>query len=97
MCGLQTLLAHFGVDVKISRLEQILFLLQKTQLVGCHHYGDNPYYVPNKFRKIYVDYTGKEKNQKFQRERFKARVWREIQSDNFRKNVFEIASKGKHK
>ncbi|RJG05143.1 hypothetical protein D3870_03125 [Noviherbaspirillum cavernae] len=93
---LQFLLSHFGIDVKIARLEQILFLLEKTQLVTCQHYGDNKYFVPRKFRKIYVDYTSKSGAASFKRDRAKADIWTEVQKDPFRKNVFELANKGGH-
>lgn len=90
---LNGLLKGFGIEITPTRLTQILFLLEKTELITCQHYGNNQYYVPRKFKKIYIDYTSKAQEQSFKRETTKAHVWDEIQKDVYRKRVYEIAYK----
>lgn len=93
---LQTLLSFLGIEATIARLDQILFVLEKTELVICKHYGDNKYFVPKRFRNTYIDYTAKSGGKTFKRDRLKANIWKEIQDDSFRKNVFELANKEVH-
>ncbi|MCM2566292.1 retron St85 family effector protein [Janthinobacterium kumbetense] len=94
---LQKILLHFGIEIKTARLDQILFLLQKTELISYRQYGNNHYYIPKKFRKIYVDYTTSKPGINFKRERFKTIIWKEIQSDAFRKSIFELENDGSKK
>lgn len=84
-----SLLKHFNVEISISRLNQILFLLEKTKLILCKHYGDNQYYAPLKFKKAYIDYNSKQSESSFQRERTKAAIWAEIQKNHYRKYVYD--------
>lgn len=90
---LQRLALHFGVDLKLPRLNQILFLLEKTELIISNHYGANQFYMPHKFKKIYVDYTSNTGSPPFKREKTKALVWNEIQNDSHRKHVHALANK----
>ncbi len=95
---LQKLAQLFIGEIALSRLSQILFLLEKTCLIKCKHYGNNQYFVPWKFRKIYLDYTSKTDESPFKRETTKALVWKEIQNDQYRKHVHGIATeKGRGK
>lgn len=91
---LQRLALHFGIDLKLPRLKQILYLLEKTKLITCQLYGDNQYYVPRNFRQVYVDYTSKTGSFSFKRETTKALRWDEIQKDQYRKSVYESANEG---
>lgn len=86
---LQQLAQHFGIEMKLARLAQILFLLEKTQLIYCQHYGNNQYYVPRNFKKIYLDYTSNSSSPPFKRDKTKTLIWTEIQKDSYRKNVYE--------
>ncbi len=90
---LQQLASDFGLEINLPRLKQILFLLEKTELITCQHYGDNQYYIPRNFRKKYVDYTSKAEASPFKRETTKALVWDEIQKDQHLKSVFKLANK----
>lgn len=90
---IQVIIRKFDVQIKKKRLDQILFLLQKTRFIHCQPYGNNDYYVPNKFRKIYLDYTSKKEKTSFKRENTKALIWNEIQSDEFRKHAQDLAVK----
>jgi hypothetical protein len=90
---LQQLAQHFGIEMKLARINQILFLLEKTQLIYCKHYGNNQYYIPRKFKKIYLDYTSKSSSPSFKRDKTKTLIWEEIQNDQYRKNVYEAAIK----
>lgn len=90
---LQQLVAHFGRPIKMPRLNQILFMLAKAELVTCQHYGKNEYFLPKNFKKIYIDYTAKAGESSFKRERTKTQIWNEIQNDHYRKNVYELANK----
>lgn len=91
------LASHFEVVIKSQRLNQILFLLEKTNLISCRHYGDNQYYLPNINKKISIDYTSITGAPSFKREATKALVWNEIQTDQYRKNVLELAKEGASK
>lgn len=90
---LQQLASHFGIGMKLSRLNQILFLLEKTKLITCLHYGDNQYYAPRKFKQKYIDYTSKVGSPSFKREKTKALRWAEIQNDKYQKHVYALANK----
>lgn len=90
---LMMLLKHFGIELNLSRLNQILFLLNKTKLIISKQYGDNWYYAPLKFKKIYIDYTSKVPGSSFKREKLKAQIWAEIQNDDYRRYVYESTSK----
>jgi hypothetical protein len=89
---LQRLAFHFGIDLKLPRLNQILFLLEKTELIFSKHYGGNQFYMPRKFKKIYVDYTSKTGVPSFKREKTKALIWAEIQKDSHRKYLYAAAN-----
>jgi hypothetical protein len=90
---LMTLIKHFDVEINAPRLNQILFLLDKTKLIFCKHYGDNQYYAPLKFKKTYIDYTSKLSQPSFKRDRTKALVWEEIQKDAYLKYVYYSVKK----
>lgn len=90
---LQLLISHFGKPMKLPRLNQILFMLEKAELITCQQYGNNEYFLPRKFKKIYIDYTSNKGASPFKREKTKAQIWQEIQKDQFRKNVYELAMK----
>lgn len=87
------LASHFGTNMRMSRLEQILFLLGKTELISSRHYGGIEYYFPLKFKKIYVDYTSKSGCSPFKRARFKALVSQDIERDKNRKIVYDLTVK----
>lgn len=93
---LQQLVSHFGIEIKSTRLNQILFLLEKTELIKCEHYGKNKYYVAQKFRKQYVDYRSKKGERSFHRDRFKTKIWEELEKDSNRKYSYESATKERH-
>jgi hypothetical protein len=81
----------FNVNLIFSRIYQLLFLLEKVELITCQHYGDTQYYIPKNFKKIYLDYTSKTSEKSFKRDRFKTLIWAEIQTDKFRKNAYEAS------
>lgn len=89
---LKQLAAHFGIKLSLPRLNQFLFLLEKTELIICKHSFGGQYYLPRKFKK-YIDYTSKTDSASFKRETTKARVLEEIQNDQPRKNAYELATK----
>jgi len=90
---LQILMAHFGKQMSFPRLNQILYVLEKVGLIIRKPYGNNEYFLPGKFRKMYVDYTSKTGARAFNRGKAKALIWGEIQKDQFRKNVHELVIK----
>ncbi len=89
---LKQLAMHFGFKLSLRRLNQLLFLLEKTALITCKHSFGNQYYSPRKFNK-YIDYTSKTNSASFKRETTKARVMEEIQNDQPRKNAYELVMK----
>ena len=89
---LQQLAEHFQIKLSLNRLSQILFLLEKTELIICKHSFGSQYYLPRKFKK-YIDFTSKTGCVSFKRESTKARVLEEIQNDQPRKNAYELAIK----
>lgn len=91
---LLSLVSHFGKKMEMSRLEQILFLLEKTELISSRHYVGVQYYFASKFKKVYVDYTAKSDCQKFKRARFIALVVKEIEKDKNRKIVYDSLKAG---
>lgn len=92
---LQHLATHFGVHLKLQRLNQLLFLLEKTKLIICRHYGGNQYFLPQSFRREYIDYTSGFTSSPFNRATTKTRAWEEVKSDAYRKSVLESAIKGR--
>ena len=92
---LQQLARHFDVELDLTRLEQMLFVLKKTGLVVHKWYGDNQYYLPGELKEQYMDYTSKPDVTSFERTRAKSEVFGEIQKDQFRKNVYESALRSK--
>jgi hypothetical protein len=90
---LQQLVTHFGEPIKLPRLSQIIFMLEKVGLIACKHYGKNEYYLPKKFKKVYVDYTAKAGASSFKRGKTKTLIFAEIQKDQYRRNVYESAIK----
>ncbi len=90
---IQTLARHFGVELPLRRLNQILFTLQKTQLITSQHYGNTQYFVPKRFRNTYIDFTSKVGANSFNRERAKTERWSEIQADQYRKYAYALANK----
>ena len=89
---LKQLASHFGAKLSLSRLNQLLFLLEKTELITCKHSFGGQYYLPRKFKK-YIDYTSKTGSTSFKRETTKARVLEEILNDQPRKNAYELVVK----
>jgi hypothetical protein len=89
---LKQLASHFGFKLSLPRLNQLLFLLEKTELITCKHSFGSQYYLPRKFKK-YIDYTSKTGSASFKRETTKARVLEEILNDQPRKNAYELVIK----
>ncbi len=89
---LKQLAMHFGFKLSLGRLNQLLFLLEKTELITCKHSFGNQYYLPRKFNK-YIDYTSKTGSSSFKRDTTKARVLEEIQNDQPRKSAYDLAIK----
>jgi hypothetical protein len=58
---LKELAGHFGVTLNNKRLEQLTFVLKKTDLISDLKYGGTLYFYPKKFRKPYIDYTSADK------------------------------------
>ena len=90
---LKEIAEHFGVKLGLARLDQILFVLERTQLVTGKHYGNTKYFVARRFRKAYLDFTSREGARSFNRDRFKAERLGEIQTDQNRKNAYQLAMK----
>lgn len=90
---LQTLATHFGLNLEGRRLDKILFVLEKVELITRERYGNNQYFVPHKFRKKYVSYTAKSGSPRFNRDKIKTEAWSEVQSDQFRRIAYDLASK----
>lgn len=83
----------FGVTLGMRRLEQILFALTKTSFVSSREYGTQQYFIANKFKKTYIDFTAKTGTDPFNRDRTKAERWLEIQDDYNRQAAYSLASK----
>ena len=90
---LQSLSAHFGAVLDIVRLKQILFVLEKTQLITAEEYGKVTYYVPRNFKRSYQDYAAKDGARPFKRETAKAKTYEEISQDKFRRFAYGQATK----
>ncbi len=90
---LQQLASHFGINIKMARLDQILFLLAKTELISSRHYVGTQYFFPLKFKKIYVEYTSNKNSPSFKRATLKARVSQDIERDKNRKIVYDLIRK----
>lgn len=93
---LQQLVSHFGIDLSLRRLKQIIFLLEKTKLVESHHYGNSLYLSPSGVEGIYIDYSAPSKARSFNRTSMTAKIWNELQTTP-RKNVIASLKKGASK
>ena len=89
---IQHLVSHFGLELGPSRLNQILFLLDKTGLITRQRYGNNLFYIPRNFKKRYIKYSSYSSGCSFRREGLKTSVWKEIQGDSYRRRVYEFVN-----
>lgn len=92
---LQRVAMHFGKDLKGQRLNEILFLLEKTSLITSKTYGDVKYYRPHNFQKTYVDYSSRSGASVFNRTRSKTLTLEELQGDKYRKHTHGLGDKAK--
>lgn len=90
---LRRLANHFANSLDAHRIGQILYLLEKVQLITCERYGKVDYFVPHKFRDTYIDFTALPGKGNFVRDRTKALAWEQIQKDQFRRIAFGLAGK----
>lgn len=90
---LKELAGHFGVTLNNKRLEQLTFVLKKTDLISDLKYGGTLYFYPKKFRKPYIDYTSADKTKPFNRARAIAERASRLLVDDKRKYVYGIAKK----
>lgn len=81
-------LAYFKVDVTESRIRQILFTLEKSNLVQTARYGGIHYYGPLLRGVRYIDFKGKSIDKKFNRVRFQSKILANRDPTN-RGKVFE--------
>lgn len=89
---LQRLSAHFTITLNTSRLDQILFTLERAELIIRQRYGGIDYFLPKKFRQQYVDYTSS--TSRFNRTTVKAEAWDEIKNkDKYRKHAQNLVAK----
>lgn len=84
---------HFVASLDAHRIKQILYLLQKVELITCEQYGKVDYYVPRKFRDTYIDYTALPGTRHFVRDRTKTLAWEHVQKDQFRRIAFGLAAR----
>lgn len=71
---IKLLFEHFHVNVNEHRIEQILFTLEKSQLVRKRRYGGIDYFAPTARGAKYLDFKGKSTDEKFNRARLQAKV-----------------------
>jgi hypothetical protein len=90
---IQTLFAHFGNEIPLRRLEQILFVLQKTELIKRQQIGNNTYYIPLKLKGKYIDYTSSKKGKPFNRSTTQAAAHSEFKNDQPRRTAYELVTK----
>lgn len=68
------LFEHFHVNVTDQRIKQILFTLEKSELVRKRRYGGLDYFAPAARGEKYLDFKGKSTDEKFNRGRLQAKV-----------------------
>lgn len=71
---IKLLFEHFRVDVNEHRIEQLLFTLEKSQLVRKRRYGGIDYFAPAIRGTRYLDFKGNSTAEKFNRARLQAKV-----------------------
>lgn len=71
---IKLLFEHFRISVNEHRIEQILFTLEKSQLVQKRRYGGIDYYAPTTRGTKYLDFKGNTPAEKFNRARLQAKI-----------------------
>jgi hypothetical protein len=81
---------YFKIDVNETRIRQILFTLEKSKLVQIRHYGGNVYYGPSKRGHKFMDYKGRDGNEKFNRLRVQSRILTRRDPTDARSKVHQL-------
>jgi len=71
---IKLLFEHFLINVNEHRIEQILFTLEKSQLVKKRRYGGKDYFAPTIRGKKYLDFNGNSTVEKFNRARIQSKI-----------------------
>ncbi len=70
--SLEAVFQHFAILIDDARLRQLLFILQKAELIYIDKHGGKYWYICRKRKKIWLDYRGRP--DKFNRSRAAARI-----------------------
>lgn len=71
---IKLLFEHFHISVNDHRIEQILFTLEKSELVKKRRYGGIDYFGPTTRGTRYLDFKGRAVDEKFNRARLQTKI-----------------------
>lgn len=91
---IKVLFEHFHVSVNDHRIKQILFTLEKSELVRKRRYGGLDYFAPAVRGAKYLDFKGKSTDEKFNRARLQAKVLTNRNPSDRGKVFLKFFSKG---